>query len=358
MEERTRRKKGEGGAVRAGRGWKGRVRVGADTVCGPVRRGENARQKAEKDALRLAQDLRPGKCPTLKAWAYDCLTGLYGQRLAVSTFNTNDAIRRNQINVHPLALKKIDAITRRDLKRFAAEIEGSPAWIRRVMGFVSALFTEAIEENYIEFNPAFRLGLPTIPERNNRVVTAAEAVRLMNPRDNVYEQMLAVYLRCGLRRAELCRAQHRDLGNDDKLWVRGTKNNYSAVPLKLKPEVADILRRQPKRSEYIFTDAAGAAIKPATLTQWFKRHREQLGLPPNMRLQDLRGSFATFLVASGADPKTVQTQLRHGNVRSTLKWYAMPQEETQVEALESMEKLIRTRARKEEKNAGQESLFG
>jgi len=39
-------------------------------------------------------------------------------------------------------------------------------------------------------------------------------------------------------------------------------------------------------------------------------------------LHNLRHSLATFLVAQGRDPKTVQSLLRHSNVTTTLQLYA------------------------------------
>ena len=45
------------------------------------------------------------------------------------------------------------------------------------------------------------------------------------------------------------------------------------------------------------------------------------GLPPGFRYHDLRHYFASQLIASGADVKTVQARLRHASAKTTLDTY-------------------------------------
>jgi integrase len=360
MDEHKRRPKGEGGVVRAGKGWRARIRVRGELVYGVIRHGETARERAKKDCLKLAQDTKPGRTPTLKAWAHECLSGLYGHRISVGTFQTNDSIRRCQINPNPVSVKRLEHITRRDCMKFASEVTGSAAWVRRVMAFLSTLFSEAMDAELIDFNPCVRLRLPDVPERQNRVLAAHEAIRLMNPSD-LYGEMLFVYMNAGFRRAELCRARHRDLTVQDRIFVRGTKNAISATTMPLLPEVVEVLRRQPQRGEFIFSKANGEPIEPATLTQWFRRNKVGLGLPPEMRLQDLRGTFVTLLIESGADMKTTQTLARHASITTTAKSYARSHFDTQEEALAGMSLHVvkKTAARKKKDDAAtQGQLFG
>lgn len=45
------------------------------------------------------------------------------------------------------------------------------------------------------------------------------------------------------------------------------------------------------------------------------------GLPDGFRFHDLRHYFASLLIASGADVKTVQARLRHASAKTTLGTY-------------------------------------
>jgi integrase len=46
------------------------------------------------------------------------------------------------------------------------------------------------------------------------------------------------------------------------------------------------------------------------------------GLPTGFRYHDLRHYFASLLIASGADVKTVQARLRHKSGKTTLDTYS------------------------------------
>ena len=45
------------------------------------------------------------------------------------------------------------------------------------------------------------------------------------------------------------------------------------------------------------------------------------GLPQGFRYHDLRHSFASLLIASGSDVKTVQARVRHASAKTTLDCY-------------------------------------
>jgi integrase len=265
------------------------------------------------------------------------------------------------VNPSELAQKRLDQITRRDCMRFSSGIAGSPGTVRRVMAFLSVLFSEAIEAGILDVNPCHRLKLPAVPRRNNRVLAAHEAIRLMNPPEgDLYREMLFVYMRTGFRRSELCRAQHRDLTSDNRIWVRGTKNVVSATTHPISDDVAAVLRRQPIRSEFLFTTEQGQPVKPGTISQWFRRNKAKLGLPPEMRLHDLRGTYITLLIESGADIKTAQVLGRHATISQTAEVYAQSHFETQDEALLNMAEHIQKRSRDRAKKAaaaGQGELF-
>jgi integrase len=52
-----------------------------------------------------------------------------------------------------------------------------------------------------------------------------------------------------------------------------------------------------------------------------KARNEAKGLPAGFRYHDLRHYFASLLIASGGDVKTVQARLRHASAKTTLDTY-------------------------------------
>ena len=59
----------------------------------------------------------------------------------------------------------------------------------------------------------------------------------------------------------------------------------------------------------------------SSIAQSRLRPKKVQGLPAGFRYHDLRHYFASLLIASGADVKTVQARLRHASAKTTLDTY-------------------------------------
>ncbi|WP_082569196.1 tyrosine-type recombinase/integrase [Microbacterium sp. Root180] len=71
-----------------------------------------------------------------------------------------------------------------------------------------------------------------------------------------------------------------------------------------------------------FVGVFGRPVAPYTFETAFRRARGTVGgLPEGFRVHDLRHYFASLLIASGLDVKTVQTRLRHSSAKTTLDTY-------------------------------------
>lgn len=76
----------------------------------------------------------------------------------------------------------------------------------------------------------------------------------------------------------------------------------------------------------------GTPLNPSTINEWLDKLTERNGLP-HVTVHSLRHLCATLLIRTHADPKTVQTILRHANVSTTLNIYAKVFDSTQMEAI-------------------------
>ena len=73
-------------------------------------------------------------------------------------------------------------------------------------------------------------------------------------------------------------------------------------------------------------------VTPTAEHEWLDKLTERNGLP-HVTVHSLRHLCATLLIRTHADPKTVQTILRHANVSTTLNIYAKVFDSTQMEAI-------------------------
>jgi integrase len=72
---------------------------------------------------------------------------------------------------------------------------------------------------------------------------------------------------------------------------------------------------------YVFARADGTPFDPEKVTYDFADRMAKAGLT-GLRLHDLRHSFATLMLASGADWKQVQSALGHSSAMVTMDIYA------------------------------------
>jgi integrase len=76
------------------------------------------------------------------------------------------------------------------------------------------------------------------------------------------------------------------------------------------------------RSGTVLTNDDGRQLSPRAVERAMRTARKKVqGLPAGFRYRDLRHCFASLLIASGADVKTVQARLRHASAKTTLDTY-------------------------------------
>ncbi len=175
------------------------------------------------------------------------------------------------------------------------------------------------------------LRLPKVVRRMPRPVTADEAEALtdaaaiqdMEPwlaaRD---EALLLLLYGAGLRLGEALSLDHRDLEATERLVVRGKGNKERVVPVL--PVVREAIMAYIKTKPYaaapdtpVFIGARGKRLNPGVAERQMRQLRQQLGLPDTATPHALRHSFATHLLAGGADLRTLQELLGHASLSTT-----------------------------------------
>jgi integrase len=93
------------------------------------------------------------------------------------------------------------------------------------------------------------------------------------------------------------------------------------VPASLVGELSAQIARYGRHGT-VLTGADGRQLSPRAVERAMRTARKKVpGLPAGFRYHDLRHYFASLLIASGADVKTVQARLRHASAKTTLDTY-------------------------------------
>ena len=138
---------------------------------------------------------------------------------------------------------------------------------------------------------------------------------------------------CGLRIAEALALNVRDAplpGGDAPLRVVGKGSKERIVPVlpAVRTAIADWLRLHPDRAPAspLFLGVRGKRLDAAVAQKVLRDFRRLSGLPEHATPHALRHSFATHLLAGGADLRSIQDLLGHASLSTTQRYTAVDQD--------------------------------
>jgi integrase/recombinase XerD len=160
------------------------------------------------------------------------------------------------------------------------------------------------------------------PEKRLPVVLSQEEVRtiLKQVKRPIYRMALTIIYACGLRISEGVRLKTSDIdGQRHLLRVRNGKGGKDRnVPLHERPLelLRAYYRRYGKRSEFLFP-YRNRHIMADSLQRVFKKAVRESAVNKPATVHTLRHSFATHLLESGEDIRTIKDILGHSSIVTT-----------------------------------------
>lgn len=172
---------------------------------------------------------------------------------------------------------------------------------------------------------------PKTPKRLPRPLTednAQEVVALAKnvPQENWVglrdEALFTLLYAAGLRISEALGLCHGDLVHKDKIIVTGKGSKQRIVPLLplAQETMAKYIAECPFSSSPkapVFVGVRGGVLNAGVAQRQLRRLRRDLNLPDTVTPHALRHSFATHLLASGADLRSLQELLGHSSLSTT-----------------------------------------
>jgi integrase/recombinase XerC len=133
---------------------------------------------------------------------------------------------------------------------------------------------------------------------------------------------------CGLRVSEATGLMGDVLPLGQTLRVLGKRNKTRIVPLLDNVREAiegylELCPYPPAKDAPLFRGARGGPLSPALIRRVVQGARGRLGLPEKTTPHALRHSFATHLLAGGADLRSLQELLGHASLSSTQVYTAV-----------------------------------
>jgi integrase/recombinase XerC len=176
-----------------------------------------------------------------------------------------------------------------------------------------------------------RLKGPRVQKGVPRPISPDEAIALA---EDVAEQstepwmsardwaLLLLLYGAGLRVAEALALTGAALPLGETILVTGKRDKTRVVPLLARVREAietylNLCPYPPAKDQPLFRGARGGALNPAIIRRSVRTARARLGLGERTTPHALRHSFATHLLARGADLRSLQELLGHASLSST-----------------------------------------
>ena len=294
-----------------------------------------AKRKTKLQMMQQA-DKKPSAGPEMESVCRDYLDYLRGEcHLAANTIAAYGRDMERFKNW--LGKRKINRLSVGDLTDFIGhlqELELAPASIARNIVAIRTFFKFLQLEGIVTENPAELLATQKMWQRVPGVLTRRQIEDfLTSPKktDKFWQRdiaLLEVLYATGCRASEVCTLRVRDLSLDEKhLRCEGKGGKQRLVPIggraieaieryqdQLRGELA---AKSPHPPEELFLSRSGRALDRVQLWRLVKMYARRAGIDDSISPHSLRHSFATHMLAGGADLRLVQELLGHASIQTT-----------------------------------------
>lgn len=186
--------------------------------------------------------------------------------------------------------------------------------------------------NRVPADPAEKLPLPRLPHTLPKPLSKEEMAKLVaapagdTPLEIRDRALLELLYACGLRIAEACSVRLENLDEEGGvIRVTGKGNKTRLIPvgraaleaLKFYLTNARPKLLSAKSGGEIFLSVRGHALTPARIWQVVRLYARRAGIDESIHPHQLRHSFATHLLAGGADLRIIQEMLGHASITTT-----------------------------------------
>jgi integrase/recombinase XerD len=233
--------------------------------------------------------------------------------------------------------RSVPKLTIRDLADYATWLHGhklGPATIGRHIVSLKVFFRYLQLEGVLEDNLAELLGSQKLWERVPKVLSPQQIDALLTSpakRDVCWRRdraMLELLYATGCRASEISNLRLADFHPDRGFCVchgKGDKQRVvmlgeraiAAVAEYLEHERPGLVARSGSTPPWVLLSHRGRRLRRERIWELLKRYARRVGVPEEVSPHTLRHSFATHVLAGGADLRQVQEMLGHASIATT-----------------------------------------
>lgn len=202
----------------------------------------------------------------------------------------------------------------------------SPASRNRKIATVKSFFNWLYSERLIDKNYADQLVCPKVPKKIPHFISVDEVISVLqflntstDDDTQIQKALFNLLYGGGMRISEACNLRWKDIQLDQrKILVigKGNKERLIIIPETCN-DVLKAFRARSKNREFVFGESPLSTRKGYELIRTLGR---KVGLMNPLHPHSLRHSFATHMLASGTNLRTLQTMLGHDSLTATEKY--------------------------------------
>lgn len=245
-----------------------------------------------------------------------------------------------QAEVHIKIIKErfgpvpLSAVKPSDVKGWTAKLKAdgrADSYVYALHARLSQLFSDAVHDGIVPRNPCSRRTSPGAGSQTPYVATTAQVWALHDAVPLGIRPAVLLGAHAGLRLAEAAALRLENVNfmhgviTPTIQWpAEPLKSDTSRTPIPIPNELTLELSAAVALSDgrTIVANEMGRPAGPWAIQRAMRDARDGIdGLLEGFRFHDLRHYFASLLIASGLDVKTVQARLRHASAKTTLDIY-------------------------------------
>jgi integrase len=227
----------------------------------------------------------------------------------------------------------LDTITRQDIVKMHADrkAEGAAAGsANRLLIMMRFIFNLALrwEVPGVKANPCTGVPLMAVDNKKERYLSQDEAKRLYDAvcvsENTMLKYIVPMLILTGARKREVLDAQWVDFDLERRIWRIPTTKAGKARHVPLSDGVMHLLSTMPRDSQWVFPNPDTSKPFVSVYCAWHTaRTKAELA---DVRMHDLRHSFASLLINAGRTLYEVQHILGHTQVKTTQRYAHLSQD--------------------------------
>jgi len=234
-----------------------------------------------------------------------------------------------------------------DFKDFLFEKGLSPKTVQNILGLLKHFFRHLKDDDWIREAPVF----PRVKVPEPKIQTVSEEVQMeilkfvASEMPEHFPIVLFIMMQ-GVRPGEACALKWKDIDLKEKTVtiqrtfsareLRETTKGGRARVIPLHEEVVEVLKALRKEKPglpeaFVFRQKNGNPYKDYTINRIWKRIRESLGLPEEVKFYGAsRHSFGTIILRKGVGVEFVRRFMGHADIRTTKRYLHLAPDDLRV----------------------------